>query len=340
MTLNPTIIADEHLLNVETLFGHHGKVIRTPSQKITSAILKDADLLLVRSVTSVNEKLLKNSAVQWVGTATAGTDHLDLDWLNKAHIAWAHAPGANANAVASYVMSCVKTLQKNSFLNPEKRKAAVVGVGQIGSLVSQFLQQRGFTVAEIDPPRVEREPSFQSAPLEVLMDADLICLHTPLTFSTKNKAEKIAHAALSPYPTYHLLNQFWLERLKPGAILLNAGRGGVLDEKALLKTRPDLVLCCDVWENEPDINLALLERAFIATPHIAGYTVKAKERLTQLLYEKACQYFGWIPQASTVRTKKERKLTAGSYDPLTDTALLKTSKNFEKMRRHYPLREE
>lgn len=339
------ILSDDRIPFVSELYSELGELILKPGAAICKNDLRDVNALLIRSITPVNADLLNNTAVEFVASATAGFNHIDHHWLEKKGITWAYAPGANAIAVAEYVLHCVAFLQKKNLLPPNKVTAAVVGVGHVGSIVSERLKKIGFIVLHNDPPRASLEKNFISTPLASLTHADLICLHAPLTKTGK-------------FPTYHLIDKHFLAKLKPGCVLLNAGRGAVIDTTALLK-QDKIITCLDVWENEPHINLALLEKVTIGTPHVAGYTQSAKLRATLMIYEAFLKYFQ-LPKTHQFEELQQLQkkvivdikdchtvedVLLKIYDPGKETqimrnALAENPDQFETLRRHYQLRHE
>lgn len=267
------VVADEQILNLEQLLPKGIELIRMPAVEITHERLQHhrAEILLIRSVTRVNAQLLANTSVSKVGTMTSGIDHLDINWLADAGIQWVNAEGANALAVVEYVLCAIAGLQLQGFLSWQSVKVGVIGAGAIGARVIAALEKIGFNVIVHDPPRALKEAqpnlthdSFISTPLSEFDDLDLICIHAALT----------DHGL---FPSRHLLTHDFLQRQKPGCILLNVARGEIVSTELLL-ANPHLCLCLDVWEDEPKINLTLLQRATIATPHIAGYSALAKQR--------------------------------------------------------------
>lgn len=274
------IVADAHIPFIQNYFSHIGDLSLIPGRAMTSELVKDADILLVRSVTNVNQSLLKNSRVKFVGSVTAGADHLDTNWLEQAGIAWSVAAGFNAPPVADYVVSVVAALYQEHF-SATKKTAAVIGVGNVGRLVVEQLQYLNFDVICCDPLRELNETNFQSTPLNKIENVDLICLHVPLTMEGE-------------YATYHMIDKAFLQRQKPGCVLLNASRGAVIDTNTLLAHGRHLKWCLDVWENEPDINAEALKYATIATPHIAGYSAQGKARGIDMIFNIACEK-GVIP---------------------------------------------
>jgi erythronate-4-phosphate dehydrogenase len=306
--------------------------------------------LLVRSITRVNQNLLQHSRIKFVGSGTAGTDHMDLTWLQNNHISYATAKGCNAIAVAEYVVCSIAALQKQGLLTGKKLRAGVVGVGYVGREVVTRLKALGFEVLVNDPPRALQEPDFISMPLTDFQDLDLICLHTPLTTS-------------GDHATHHLINQDFLQRQKPGCVLLNAGRGEVIAVEDLWHYGQHLLWCFDVWPDEPNISVALLHQAKLATPHIAGYTVEAKLRAVHMLYQ-AAQLALQLPGQSILPSPfdgtTELKLASAvltwqdillsHYNPLLDTentrstllACNSTARGqcFDELRQHHPQRHE
>ncbi len=268
------IVADENIPLVANYFANCGELVLKPGREIQQSDLMDADILLVRSVTNVNEKLLHGTSVKFVGSATAGLDHLDTAYLAREGIAWANAAGCNAVAVVEHVLAIIVALQTKGFLLNKNLRAAVIGVGTIGKQVVEKLKILGFEVVQCDPVRAQQEPNFKSVAFSNLTEFDLITLHTPLTFEGR-------------YPTYHMVNGDFLKRQKADGILLNAARGSVINFADLQRNGKHLHWCLDVWENEPNINLGVLQDTLIATPHIAGYSIQSKYRGIEMIYQAA-----------------------------------------------------
>lgn len=272
------IVADDKIPHISEFFTECDDIIYLPGEKITRADLVDADILLTRTVTRVDQSLLENTAVRFVGTATTGTDHIDHDYLALKNITLATAAGANAEAVAEYVMCCVAALKKNKFLE-NKKTVGIIGCGRIGRLVAKFFESQEYKVFCYDPLLSEKLPFHFITFEKLISTCDIISLHTPLTKT-------------GLHPTFHLLNETVLKKIKPGAILFNTARGDVIDQSALLSTK-NIILCLDVWKNEPHISLELLHKVAIGTPHIAGYSVQAKYRATEMIYNAAAKFFEW-----------------------------------------------
>ena len=285
------IIADEAIPWLDKLFARHGEIVRYSGRELDPSLLDNADLLLIRSTLRVDRNLLKNSAVKLVASATVGCDHVDLNALSELGIAFAHAPGCNANSVAEYVVSAIAWHAKQGKINlGDDLTAAIIGCGRIGSRVKQKLELLGFKLIVNDPPlevaNQGLEPSLNFVSLDDALNADVICMHTPLTLTGE-------------YPTHHLLDHARLARIRENSVLINAGRGGVIDNQALshlLNEKIKLNVVLDVWENEPEIDWNLLSMINLGTPHIAGHSWRGKVMGTVMIYRRACEVFGWTEE--------------------------------------------
>ncbi len=276
------IVADENIPLLNEFFADFGTITTLPGRNMTAKDLRDADALLVRSVTQVNSELLKmSSKLSYVGTATIGTDHIDLNYLRQTGIGFSSSPGCNAQAVVNYVLSALCVLIENRQQALTDLTVAIVGVGNVGFKLRQQLELLGIKVLAVDPFKKEDQVGVLVS-LDVALQADVLCLHTPLT-----KAGK--------YPTQHLIGAAELAQMKPNACLLNAGRGPVVDNQALLKhlkDNPNFEAILDVWETEPEPSLELLDKCLLATPHIAGYSLDGKMRGTEMIYQGLCEHLG------------------------------------------------
>jgi erythronate-4-phosphate dehydrogenase len=292
-----------------------------------------------------------------VGTATIGFDHIDVDYLKNNQIEFACAPGSNANSVVEYIISCLSILAEQNQFNIYEKVFGIVGVGNVGSLLRQRLTQLGIQCICNDPPRAALgEKEFVELEA-VIKQADIISLHTPLVIK-------------GDYPTHHLFNHQRLQQLKPGAILINTSRGSVIDNVALLdllKQRSDIRAVLDVWENEPHINLDLLDKISLATPHIAGYSLDGKMRGTDMVYKQACRYFTipiskqleqFLPQSGLTKLSFSPNANPqmaldiairACYDVRRDDHALRyaacqqnyfTNNLFDQLRKNYPVRRE
>ncbi|WP_313108230.1 4-phosphoerythronate dehydrogenase PdxB [Pseudescherichia vulneris] len=283
------ILVDENMPYARELFSRLGEVKPVPGRPIPEGELADAQALMVRSVTKVNASLLSGTAVKFVGTATAGTDHVDQAWLGEAGIGFSAAPGCNAIAVVEYVFSALLMLAERDGFALKDRTVGIVGVGNVGSRLQARLEAWGVRTLLCDPPRADRGDAGDFRPLEALVrEADILTFHTPLFKE-------------GPYKTLHLVDDALISALKPGAILINACRGRVVDNAALLtrlEAGQDLSVVLDVWEPEPDLNVELLKRVDIGTPHIAGYTLEGKARGTTQVFEAFSAFIGHRQQVA------------------------------------------
>ncbi|WP_095165346.1 4-phosphoerythronate dehydrogenase PdxB [Pseudomonas sp. Irchel 3H3] len=351
------IVADENIPLLDAFFEGFGEIRRVPGRSIDRATVEQADVLLVRSVTNVSRDLLQGSKVRFVGTCTIGTDHLDLEYFAEANIGWSSAPGCNARGVVDYVLGSLLTLAEIEGVALAERTYGVVGAGEVGGRLVKVLQGLGWKVLVCDPPRRASEGGDYASLEQIIAQCDVISLHTPLTSSGEQS-------------TRHLFDRQRLEQLKPGAWLINASRGPVVDNQALrevLLEREDLQAVLDVWEGEPSVDIALAELCVIATPHIAGYSLDGKQRGTAQIYQALCQFLGqpatvsldqllpapWLAQVSLSASSDPAwalaMLCRGVYDPRRDDADFRRSlvvsgaeqrTAFDLLRKHYPQRRE
>ena len=345
------IVADPNIPFVQEALGPLGDVRLMPGREITADAVRDADVLLVRSVTPVNTTLLDSSRVRFVATATIGVDHIDQEYLSKNKIGFASAQGSNANSVAEYVVAAMLELAHRHKFRLRDKTLGVVGVGDVGSRVVRYSEALGMRVLQNDPPRQRTERLAQFVSLErVLAEADIITLHVPLARAGEDA-------------TFHLFDKGRLaawERRQP--ILVNSSRGAVVDNNALLKAVDGERLggvVLDVWENEPNISPELLDVVDLATPHIAGYSFDGKVNGTQMIYEAVCGFFHlrstWSPRlppspvprielaVSSGEDEEEvlRRVVRRVYDITNDDAALRENvRAFDTLRAKYPMRRE
>lgn len=321
------------------------QVLYVPGAETTPQLVSDAQVLLTRTRTRCDKSLLEHSKVEMIGSATIGTDHIDLDYCRNNGITVVSAPGCNAPAVAQWVhASILQWLGAKHFATGIT--LGVVGVGHVGSIVARWAHQLGYRVLLNDPPLCNKiakglapqpqctggNPLVFSSLSTLQRECDIITFHTPLTAS-------------GDYPTHHLVDEQFLKGLKRCRLLINAARGAVCDNQALLHWNGDLAIDC--WEHEPAINLRLLDKAFIATPHIAGYSVQGKQRGTAMIIQALNHRYNWNvepPHASTPMQGAAHvtpAMISDSYNPLVDTMRLKASPaTFETQRNTYSLRQE
>lgn len=351
------IVADENIPLLEAFFEGFGEIRRLAGRSIDRAAVQDADVLLVRSITRVDRALLEGSRVRFVGTCTIGTDHLDLGYFAEAGIHWSSAPGCNARGVVDYVLGSLLTLAELEGVDLARRTYGVVGAGEVGGRLVKVLRGLGWEVLVCDPPRQAQEGGDYVSLDTIVQTCDVISLHTPLSKD-------------GPLATWHLLDAERLARLKPGSWLVNASRGPVVHNAALrelLLERVDLQAVLDVWEGEPQVDLALAELCVLATPHIAGYSLDGRQRGTAQIYQAFCAWRGvpeqvrladllprpWLAQvnlqAETDPAWALAMLCRGVYDPRRDDADFRRSLSdvtaeqragFDALRKHYPARRE
>jgi erythronate-4-phosphate dehydrogenase len=278
-----SILVDENVPFALESFGQFGTVRVRPGRLISAADVKDADVLVVRSVTRVDEALLSGSAVRFVGTATIGCDHVDLDYLKSRNIAFASAPGSNANSVAEYVVAALLLSARARRTTLEGATIAVIGVGNVGTRVVEKATGLGMRCVLNDPPRRRQsgDPLFVTLP-EALGEAEYVTLHVPLLRGGPDRTEEMARAP-------------FFNAMRRGAVFLNTSRGAVVDESALaaaLASGHVAQTILDVWQSEPDIDPAMVGRAFLATPHIAGYSFDGKVAATAMIFAALWWWLG------------------------------------------------
>ena len=350
------IVVDENMPHALELFAEFGEVIPLPGRQMQAADLQDADVLLVRSVTRVDAALLATSPrLRFVGTATIGTDHVDKALLAARNIPFFSAPGCNKYSVGDYVLSALLVLAERHELNLSEMSLAVIGAGNTGECVAGKAEALGMRVLRCDPPRARAAAQAGEAGAFVdyqsALGADIVSFHVPITRE-------------GPDATFHLLDEQVIAARPAGQILVNASRGEVWDNQALLVRQQGLEplrLVMDVWEGEPEPLRALVPHTEIATPHIAGYSLEGKARGTWMLYQALCQQLGRAARQdlqSLLPAPEVRALTPGQpadqalikqlvhliYDVRRDDARFRNRielpGSFDEQRKHYPERRE
>jgi erythronate-4-phosphate dehydrogenase len=351
------IVADENIPAVADAFGPLGTVTLVNGRTLTAAQVRDADILLVRSVTRVDAGLLDGSRVRFVGSATIGFDHVDRDYLAARGIGFATAPGSNATSAAEYVLSALLVLAQRQGQPLAGRSVGIIGCGNVGSRVRAYLTALGMRCCINDPPRQAGGVADEYVDLASALACDVVTLHVPL-------------ARGGACPTFHLLDAAALAQLRPGAVLVNTARGAAVDNAALdarLARHDDLDVVLDVWEGEPDIRLALLGRVALGTPHIAGYSLDGKLRGTQMIHAAVCASLGTEPEWGVGQVLPEAPLlhirggtgrpveavvydaVTGCYDVRADDTRLRVIQTmepaarpayFDRLRKEYPVRRE
>ena len=360
------IVADQQIPHLQA-FSKFAEVTVCNGREITAENVHDADVLLVRSVTLVNASLLDGSQVKFVATATSGQDHVDLDYLQRNNIGFAHAKGSNARSVAEYTLSSLFVLADQHGFNLKDKTVGVIGCGEVGSRVVGMLETIGVRCLMNDPPLKDAQGKDASGndpsagekycDLKALFSADIITLHVPLSDD-------------GPYPSKKLVDANFLMKLNDDVILINTARGGVIDETALknhLASHEDMKVVLDAWEDEPEIDLELLTQVDISTPHIAGYSTDGKILATQMIFESMCSFFKldaeWpamsvssstnsleIPEGAELGDEDAIQMAIlASYDVRSDSIALRClpevdveqrSHYFDELRKNYPVRRE
>lgn len=328
------IIVESHIPFIKGRLEPWAQVEYRETADFTPATVHDADALVVRTRTRCVEALLKDSRVQFVGTATIGTDHIDLDYCASHGITVANAPGCNAPAVAQWVHSIIGHWMKvRGVESTSNITLGVVGVGHVGSIVVRWARELGMNVLLCDPPRALREgPEGFCSYDELVSRSNIITYHTPYTHQ-------------GPFATRHLCDAAMLKKAVNCRLVMNASRGRVCENAALERWHGDVAIDC--WENEPDISLRLLQKAFVASPHVAGYSLEGKMRGTAMIIEALNAHFGIAAEPPVVEAPTlgaqdvTMEAVMASYNPLIDTARLRLSPDtFEDQRQRYDLRHE
>lgn len=327
------VIIDSAIPFIFGVLEPFAEVIYAQGDAISHQMVADADALIIRTRTRCNRDLLDGSQVKFIATATIGYDHIDTVYCRDNNITVARAAGCNARGVLQWVAAVLADICNREGCCPSDRTLGVVGVGNVGSLVKEYAERWGFKVLCCDPPRQQHEylPDFISLQ-ELIPQVDILTLHTPLDSTTRG-----------------MINSSSIATLRPGATVINASRGEVAQTEALL--RDDLNCAIDVWEHEPNIDTRLLNKAFVATPHIAGYSLQGKANATAMVINALARYFhlpltNWYPEGISQTIAKDidwQTLTStiDNYCDLdTESAPLKAGNDFEYLRNNYNYRTE
>ena len=293
------------------------EIIPLKPEEIDASAVREADVLVVRTRTRVNEALLSGSSVRMVCTATIGFDHIDTAYCESHGIRWMSCPGCNAQAVCDYIEEAINSMYNVQCTMYKSITIGVVGVGNVGSLVAKMAERKGMRVLLNDPPKgIGESLDF------IGQNSDIITFHVPLDKST-----------------YHMCNEAFLAKCKPGALIINAARGGVVDEQALLQSGHPYIL--DTWENEPDIDPKVLAHAQLASMHIAGYSVNGKRNASQMCLDAIAEQFG-LPKISHLPSSLSNKKgdSAPGWLHRISESLKADPTAFEALRKSYPLRGE
>lgn len=374
---NLTIVADSNIASLDEFFNpvalgqnteQQVQVIRVAGRDINAQLMADVqpDVLLIRSVTSINESLLSdNNSVKFVGSATIGTDHVDQEYLAERNITFANAAGCSKHSVAQYVVTAILTLRPQYWQQSTKPLTlGIIGLGNIGSTLAQYANDLGWKILGYDPLLATSD--INNASLEqVLSQSDIVSLHVPLTDKKDTDAQDAVSNSISnnvsDYPTRHLINAETLTLMSPHTMLINSARGPVIDAAALEAdiNANERQVVLDVFEHEPQISESLLSKLAIATPHIAGYTLEGKLRGTQIIYDALCEKLAVLPVLSMhqllplntylwFELKEHPDRLQKFYDIRKDDAALRNKitngkvkgSDFDQLRRDYHLRRE
>lgn len=274
------IVADKHIPFLEGVFEPYAEVVYIDGRAITHDDIVDADALVIRTRTRCNAALLDGTKVRMIATATIGTDHIDLDYCREKGIEVHNAEGCNAGGVMQYVFSAVYGIAARKSIKIDNMTIGIVGVGHVGSKVEAMARYLGLDVLLCDPPRAEKEGPEAFCSLEYLLaNSHVVTMHVPLDETTRKMAD-----------------EEFFRLMQPGAIFINASRGEVVDDDALIQAIPKLgAVVIDTWNNEPDVNADLIEMVDIATPHIAGYSYQGKQNGTASAVQSVARRFGIEP---------------------------------------------
>ncbi len=345
------IIIDDKIPYIRGAFEEVAEVVYLPGAKTTPEVVKDADAIVTRTRTICNEKLLAGSSVKFIATATIGFDHIDTNYCRQAGIKWTNAPGCNSKSVEQYIASALMVIAEKYGLELNKLCIGIVGVGNVGSKVARVCRLLGMRVLLNDPPRERNEGPEQFVSLKTIQEeADIITLHVPLNLKGEDA-------------TFHLAGEVFFSGLNRKPFLINSCRGEVVKTEAVksaVKSGQIRSFICDCWENEPDIDLELLDLTEIATPHIAGYSKDGKATGTEMSVQSISKFFGlglenWRPSGIELPEKPVFELDGAglskqqiiskailhTYDIRDDDASFrKDPSKFEQLRGDYPVRRE
>lgn len=339
---NLRIVIDDKIPYIrETIETITDRAVYLPGAAISREDVADADAMIVRTRTRCDAALLEGSSVGFVATATIGFDHIDADFMQRAGIRWMSCPGCNSSSVAQYLRSVMILLRREKGMALKGMTMGIVGCGHVGSKVAEEARKEGMRVIICDPPLAERGMGDGFVTLDTICnESDVITFHVPLT-------------RCGDHPTYHMADRELFAKMKRKPVIINTSRGAVVDNAALVEAidegRVSLAVI-DTWENEPHINADLLERAWIATPHIAGYSADGKVNADNMVIEGLCRHFS-LPLPERIEAPAlpddfvfpdgDDELHLALYNPLDDCKRLKAApEDFEKQRGNYPLRRE
>ena len=345
------IIADDKIPFLKGVLEPYADVTYLPGKQITRDVIMNVDALLIRTRTKCTDTLLKGTRVKFIGTATIGFDHIDTQYCEKNKIKWTNAPGCNSFSVQQYIAAALLKIASEFRFSLKDKTIGIIGVGNVGTKIEKFAKILGMKVLLNDPPRARKEGEKAFNRLDkILYESDIVTVHVPLNVVGEDR-------------TYNLFNETSFKKMQKDAWFFNSSRGEVTDTAALKESLRSGKLggaVIDVWENEPDIDQELMAKAFIATPHIAGYSTDGKANGTAMVVNSLCKYFeislkNWYPEnvpqpaspeiAIDGKGKSEedilREAVFKTYNITVDDLKLRFSpSDFEKLRGEYPIRRE
>ena len=344
------IVADKNIPFLKGIAEHFGQVEYLAGADFSNESIKDADTLIVRTVTRFDEAILKGTSVKLICSATIGYDHIDTAYCDSHGIAWTNAPGCNSGSVQQYIVSSLIVLARQKGFELKDKTIGIVGVGNVGSKVAKACETLGMRVLLNDPPRQEKERNNIFVSLDTIkQEADFITFHTPLTKDGE-------------YKTHHLANTVFFASLSKSPIIINSARGGIIDTQAIkeaIKNKQIAGAIIDCWENEPNIDLEYMEMVDISTPHIAGYSADGKANATRMSLESIARFYNLdrspidmikVPEPANPiidlndfpsHNRRIEDVILKTYNPLYDFSRLTASpQNFKQLRNEYPLRRE
>ena len=342
------IIADKNIPYLKGVVENFGDVTYLSGADFSHDTIKDADTLIVRTVTRFDESILKGTNVKLICSATIGYDHIDTGYCDKHGIAWTNAPGCNSGSVQQYIISSLITIAKKQGFDLKDKTIGVVGIGNVGEKVAKACEILGMKVLLNDPPRQRLDGDIGFVGLKTIMDeADIITFHTPLIKEGEDR-------------THHLANSDFFHSLKKKPIIINSARGGIIDTSAIKDAISRELISgaiIDCWENEPQIDLEYMDLVDIATPHIAGYSTNGKANATRMSLESIADFYG-LNKEPILQVKEPSPINPlidlnnyfhsdnrvydailNTYNPLGDFVPLKKSpSSFKQLRNEYPFR--
>ena len=345
------IVADDKIPFLKGVLEPFAEVIYLPGKQIDRKVLKDADALLTRTRTKCTGSLLKGSAIKFIGTATIGFDHIDTEFCKKNRVTWTNAPGCNSSSVQQYIAAALLKIASEFKTKLKGKTIGIVGVGNVGSKVEKLARILEMNVLLNDPPRARKEGEKNFVSLgTVLYESDIVTVHVPLNIVGEDC-------------TWHLFDDNYFKKMRKGTWFINTSRGEVTETltlKQVLESGKFRGAVIDVWENEPDIDRELMEKTFISTPHIAGYSTDGKANGTSMIVNSLCRFFNlpltnWYPgnvpdPANPIisidckgKTDEEilREAVFYTYNIDEDNIRLRFSpSDYEKQRGDYPVRRE